>query len=302
MLRRSFLRSRIGMAVLALAAAVGGTAIAATAANSAPQQEAKAPPSALRYVSMLDLECFRTNPYQPPPLPKPLTLTHLNPVLAGQAPWTIQNLGPRNQLCSPVAKNGNIPDEAVLDFIRYTDLSCYRIGGPNIQFPVKLRHLNPVLKDFPDREVTLLAPDQLCVPVVKNDEKPPDEVLRFVQFIDLACFRETPPVPLEASLKLTQLNKALSDLPTTEVRVRENRQLCVPVRKNAQKIPDDVLKILQYIDLEKFDIVAPAMEPLTLKLTHINPLLTGLPVEEATLLARQQLAVPVAKNGNIPQD
>jgi hypothetical protein len=299
MVRRSFLRSRAGMAVMAMVVAVGGTAIAATAANSAPRQEAGVP-GALRYVSMLDLECFRTNPYQPPPLPKPLTLTHLNPVLAGQAPWTIQNLGPRTQLCSPVAKNGKIPAEDVLDFIRFTDLSCYRIGGPNIDFQVKLHHLNPVFAEFPDRQVTLGAPDQLCLPVIKDDEKPTDEVLRFVQYVDLACFRETPQVPLDTSVKLTQLNRALSELPTTEVRVNENRQLCVPVRKNAQKIPDDVLKVLQYVDVEKFDITAPAMPQLNLRLTHINPLLTGLPVEEATLLARQQLAVPVAKNGNIP--
>jgi hypothetical protein len=287
------------MVVMAVVAAVGGTAIAATAANSAPRQEATAP-GALRYVSMLDLECFRTNPYQPPPLPKPLTLTHLNPVLAGLAPWTIQNLGPRIQLCSPVAKNGKIPPEDVLDFIRFTDLSCYRIGGPNIDFEVKLHHLNPVFAELPDRQVTLGAPDQLCLPVIKNDEKPTDEVLRFVQYVDLACFRETPQVPLDTSVKLTQLNRALSELPTTEVRVNENRQLCVPVRKNAQKIPDDVLKVLQYIDLEKFDITAPTMPQINLRLRNINPLLTGLPVEEATLLARQQLAVPVAKNGNIP--
>jgi hypothetical protein len=283
------------MAVLALAAALGGTAIATTAANSAPVL-----PSPLRYVSSLDLECFRTTPYQPPPLPAPLTLSHLNPVLAGQAPWTVAGLGPRTQLCSPVAKNGNIPSEDVLDFIRYTDLSCYRIGGPNIDFDVKLHHLNPVFANLPDRKVTLQAPDQLCVPVIKGDEQPPDEVLRFVRYIDLACFRETPQVPLGTSVKLTQLNKALSALPPTKVDVRENRQLCVPVRKNAQKIPDDVLKIVQYIDLEKFDIAAPAMAPIDLRLTHINPLLAGLPVEPARLLAREQLAVPVAKNGNIP--
>src|SRR6476469_1009226 len=300
MVRRSFLRSRIGMAVMAVVAAVAGTAIAATAANSAPQQEAKAPalPDAFPYVSSLDLECFRTNPYQPPQ--KPLTLTHLNPVLAGQAPWTIQGLGPRTQLCSPVMKNDRLPPEDVLDFVRFTDLSCYRIGGPNIQFPVKLSHLNPVLKDFPDRAVTLLAPEQLCVPVIKNDEKPPDAVLRFVEFIDLACYRETPQVPLETTLKLTQLNRALSDVQPTDVRVRENRQLCVPVRKNAQKIPDDVLKIVQYIDLEKFDIIAPTMAPFTLRLTHINPPPASLPAEEATLQARWQLAVPMAKTGNVP--
>ncbi|MFL6122556.1 hypothetical protein [Actinophytocola sp.] len=287
------------MAVVVLAAALTGTAIATTAANSAPHQ-ALALPSPLRYVSSLDLECFRTSPYTPPPLHEPITLSHLNPVLAEQARWTIDSLGPRTQLCSPVAKNGVIPPTGVLDFVQYTDLSCYRISGPNMNLPVKLSHLNPVLKDFPPRAVTLLTPEQLCVPVIKNQEVPPAEVLRFVQYIDLACFRETPQVPLGTSLKLTQLNKALSPIPTTEVGVGVNRQLCVPVRKNDQEIPDDVLKIVQWIDLEKFDISAPTPPPIELKLRHINPLLTDLPNEPAVLLARQQLGVPMAKNGKIP--
>lgn len=297
MLRRSFLRSRIGIAVAVLVAALAGTAIAATAA---PQKSPILPPSPLRYVSSLDLECFRTTPYTPPPLAAPIVLSHLNPVLAEQARWTIQSLGPRTQLCSPVAKNGQIPSEDVLDFVRYTDLSCYRITGPNINYPVKLSHLNPVLKDFPVRGVTLGAPEQLCVPVIKNQSVPPDEVLRFVRYIDLACFRETPQASLNTQLKLTQLNKELSDIPTTLVDVRLNRQLCVPVRKNNQEIPDDVLKIVQYIDLEKFDIAAPTPPAVQLRLRHINPLLTGLPIEPATLVGREQLAVPMAKNGQIP--
>ena len=37
-----------------------------------------------------------------------------------------------------------------------------------------------------------------------------------------------------------------------------NRQLCVPVQKNNQVIPDDVLNVVRWVDLEKFDIVTPA--------------------------------------------
>lgn len=290
-------RSRLGIAALVLAAAIGGTTAVAATTTAAP---AKAPwPTPARFVAHLDLECFRTTPYTPQ-LPGPLTLRHLNPVLAGQAPWTINQLGQRQQLCSPVAKNDKIPPTEVLAFVQYVDLSCYRIGGPNINFPLTLSHLNPLLTDLPRREVRIMAPEQLCLPVIKNDSVPPDEVLRLVRYIDLVCYRELPQVPLGIKLKLTQLNPELKDIPPATVGVRENRQLCVPVRKNTQQIPDEVLKIVQYVDLEKFDIEAPAMHAVDLRLRHINPLLQGMPAEPATLVERQQLALPMSKNGNDP--
>ncbi|TDV43563.1 hypothetical protein [Actinophytocola oryzae] len=295
MLRRS--RTRIGVAALVLAAALAGTAVAAATTSSA---KAPALPSPKDFVSNLDLECFRTSAYTPPPLHSPLTLSHLNPVLAGLPRWTVETLGPRTQLCSPVAKNDVLPPKEVLEFVRYVDLSCYRISGPAVGFPLTLSHLNPQLAHLPRRQVTVVSPEQLCVPVIKNDSVPPDEVLRLVRYVDLVCYRETPQASLGLSLLLTQLNPVLADIPPTKVDVTPNRQLCVPVRKNNQDIPDDVLKIVQWVDLEKFDVVAPAMHQIDLKLRHINPLLADLPAEPATLVSRHQLALPVAKNGNTP--
>jgi hypothetical protein len=295
MLRRSLLRSRIGAAVLILVAAVTGTTIAATSTTAAPKAPYLPPPR--EFVANLDLECFRTNLYQPPPLPGPLTLSHLNPVLADEARWEVTSLGARNQVCVPVAKNGRIPPKEVYDFVSNVDLSCYRVSGPSLNRELVLNHLNPVLEHLPRKLVNVFEPQQLCLPVIKNGVKPSDEVMRLVRFIDLVCYRETQPVPMDESLKLTQLNRVLEGLPTVEVRVRENRQLCVPVRKNNQDIPDEVLKIIQWIDLEKYDIVAPTMPTVTLKLDHINPLFANWPTEPATLFAPLQLAVPVAKNG-----
>lgn len=295
MLRRSLLRSRLGVAVLILAAALAGTVTVTTVATSAPK--APALPTPREFVTNLDLECFRTNPQQAPPLPGPLTLSHLNPVLADEARWTVTSLGPRNQLCVPVAKNGRIPPKEVLDFVSNVDLSCYRIGGPSLNRQLVLSHLNPVLEHLPRKVVNVFEPQQLCLPVIKNGVMPPPEVLRLVQSIDLVCYRETPPVPMDESLKLTQLNPELKNIPDVEVRVRENRQLCVPVRKNNQDIPDEVLKIVQAIDLEKYDVVGPTLVPFEIKLTHINPLFKDWPTEVAVVQARQHLAVPVAKNG-----
>jgi hypothetical protein len=301
MFRSSLSRSRLGAAVLALVAALAGTA-AATTPNDPPLTAAPGLPSPYDFVSSLDLECFRTSPYTPPPVPGgQLTLEHLNPVLAPQAArWTINSIGPRQQLCTPVAKNGVIPKSDVLEYVRYIDLACYRIGGPTLEVPLTLEHLNPVLSHLPRKEVRLMEPQQLCLPVIKNDAVPPSGPLRVLMSTDLVCYREVPQVPMNMSLKLTQLNPVLANLPTTEVGVRENRQLCVPVRKNNQEIPQLILDIVQWIDLEKYDIAAPTVPAVDLRLRHVNPLMQGWPAEPATLLSPRQLAVPVAKNGKLP--
>lgn len=297
MFRRSFFRSRLGVAVLFLVAALAGTAAAATGTTAAPRSPF--PPNPAVFVANLDLECFRTDPHAPPPLTEPLTLSHLNPVLADEARWTVSTLGPRNQLCVPVAKDGRIPPKEVYDFVSNVDLSCYRVEGPSLNREIILNHLNPVLEHLPRKQVAVFEPQQLCLPVIKNGRVPSPEVLEFVRWIDLVCYREIPPVPMNESLKLTQLNPELKSIPDTDVRVRENRQLCVPVRKNDQKIPDEVLRIIRWLDLEKYDIVGPTMLPFDVKLTHINPLFKGWS-EPAKLLERQQLAVPVAKDGHQP--
>ena len=80
------------------------------------------------FASALDLECFRINQYAPPATN--IVTTHLNPVLANLPVETV-TLGVREQLCVPVAKNNVIPPQAVLDFVKYVDLSCYRIQGFN---------------------------------------------------------------------------------------------------------------------------------------------------------------------------
>jgi hypothetical protein len=293
MSRRSLTRTRIGLAAIALLVSIAGIGAATPASG-----QALVLPTPKDFVSHLDLECFQTDPGQPPQLPTALVLSHLNPALAN-LPRFQAILGPRTQLCAPVAKNDRIPPSPALDFIRFVDLSCYQLRniGPGPIVPLKLNHLNPQLANLPTKEIRLLEPEQLCLPVIKNGVFPPTrEVFNLIQFIDLACFREDPPVPLNIGLRLSQLNPELRSIPPTAVRVTDNRQLCVPVRKNNQEIPRDVLNIVQWIDLEKYDIVAPPIPAFDLKLTHINPLFKGWS-EPATLLERQQLAVPVAKDG-----
>ena len=293
MFRSTLARTKLGVMVLALSACVTMPGAAA-----APPLAAPALPTPFDFVSNLDLECFRTDPYVPP-LSGPIVTRHLNPVLA-QLPTEAHTLGPREQLCVPVAKNGRIPPPAVLQFIQHVDLACYRIQGQTLNYPLSLRHLNPVFQGVPAKNTTLVTPEQLCLPVIKNGMMPPPEVLRLVSHIDLKCYRVGNQSPLNAGLVLSQLNPLLVNLPRAQVSVRESRQLCVPVQKNNQAIPQDVLNIVRWIDMEKYDIFGTTVPTMSLVLSHINPLLVNLPREQAIITGRHQLMLPVAKNNVIP--
>jgi hypothetical protein len=273
-------------------------AMVAAAFLVAPSATALALPSPKAFTSYLDLECFKTTSYQPPTTT--LTLRHLNPVLS-DLPTEQVTLGPREQLCVPVTKNQVNPPSGVIDFIRYVDLSCYRIGGITVNRSLVLSHLNPVLQDLPREQVTMTTPQHLCVPVAKNGVVPPSEVLALVSHIDLKCYGITPNTLMNRKLLLSQLNPVLvGQIPAASVQVTYGRQLCVPVLKAGDNVPSEVLNIVRWLDLEKFDVVAPAISPVTLNLKHLNPVLGNLPAETATLTGAAQLGVPVAKNGQFP--
>ncbi|WP_329430007.1 hypothetical protein OG339_17370 [Streptosporangium sp. NBC_01495] len=273
-------------------------AILAVAFLCVPPASALALPTPKDLTAYLDLECFKTSPYQPPAAT--LTLRHLNPVLSTLPTETVI-LGERQQLCVPVAKNNQTPPSTVLNFIRFIDLACYKISGTTVTTGLVLSHLNPLFQSLPRTQISMNTPQQLCVPVVKNNVFPPDEVLSLVRHIDLKCYGITPNTSLNQQLSLRQLNPVLTPIiPTHGAQVLNARQLCVPVQKAGDNIPEEVLKIVRWIDLEKFDIVTPALPAVSLSLRHINPVLAGLPPEPAVLSGASQLALPVAKNGNFP--
>lgn len=285
--------TRIAAVTVALVATLTGTGATATGPPTA-----QALPTPKDFVSYLDLECFRTPQYVPPTTT--VTVSHLNPVLAG-LPTETHVLGVREQLCVPVAKNNQIPPSSVLDFVRYVDLSCYRIQGQTVSFPLSLRHLNPLFASMPAKSTAIGVPEHLCVPVIKNNVMPPTEVFNLVRYIDLKCYRVANTNPLNVGLQLTQLNPVLGGVPPASVGVLNARQLCVPVRKNNQVIPADVLNIVRWVDLERYDITGHSLPtPITLLLRHINPLFATLPQETVTIQAGIQLMLPVAKNNAIP--
>ncbi len=275
---------------------LGAAGVAASAAGA----HAQALPTPFDLASGLDLECYRT---PGPALNINLDLSHLNPVLQDLPPHQVivRELA---QTCVPVRKNNVWPEPSALPFLRHVDFACYRIEAAPLPNPVPLglTHLNPVLQGLPQHGVVLEQPAQLCVPVAKNDTLPPPEVLALVRYIDLECYRTDPGPHPQFGLWLSQLNPQLLGIaPHAMALVPEPRQLCVPVRKNAQFIPPAILERVRWIDLEKFK-AAPDVKiaPTNITLRHLNPLLVGFPPVPVVLEEATSLLVPVAKNGQIP--
>ena len=202
---------------------------------------------------------------------------------------------------------GAQPPPTPAEFVKFLDLRCYDIPNqPPLGLPLWLDHLNPVFREFgaPPEHVVLHEPQDLCVPVRKNSQVVPSSVLPFLQFADLKCYRIDGP-PLDLPLQIDQLNPDIAALfgPSTHVIVREPQQLCVPVAKNGQFPPPDVQKLIEFLDLKCYRVDAPPIPTSPIKLTHLNPLFSGIPTEKAHIWnAPQQLCVPVAKNGKFPPD
>jgi len=117
------------------------------------------------------------------------------------------------------------------------DVKCYRVESHQVvgTQPINLPHLNPLFSTLPTEtaKFAALPPNQLCVPVSKNKQTPPDTVLPIIQYSDVLCY----PIqgqPLNRPLTLTHLNPVLRGmgLPPENVVVTTTDKLCVPVAKN----------------------------------------------------------------------
>jgi hypothetical protein len=189
-------------------------------------------------------------------------------------------------------------------FVRFLDLRCYDIPGqPPLGVPLTLTHLNPVFANFPAEHVILQEPEDLCVPVRKNNQVVPPASLPFLQYADLKCYRIDGP-PLNFNVNLSQLNPAIAALygANVNVVVREPQQLCVPVAKDGQIPPPDVLNLIRFLDIKCYRVDAPLIPAAPINLTHLNPLFSGIPTEPTRIFgpAPIQLCVPVAKNNQFP--
>jgi hypothetical protein len=263
---------------------------------------AQLPASPRRFVDNLDVRCYQISG---PALNVPLRLDHLNPLFVSMhLPFENVVLGAPQQLCVPVEKNGVVPPSDTLPFIQFIDWKCYGISGPSLNLPLTLTQLNPVIAGLvgPTVGVTVGAPQQLCVPVVKNNTNPPANVLALVQYLDVKCYGVTSSGGPAAVVTLNHLNPLLAGRPSEKSTLGQVPvQLCVPVTKNQQPVPDTVIQYVEYSDVLCYPASGASLSQ-NLTLTHINPVLVamGLPPENVLVGNSLKLCVPVAKNGMLP--
>jgi hypothetical protein len=259
------------------------------------------PPALVQWVANLDLACYLI-PNQPA-ANVPLRLDHLNPLFQWlQLPPENVVLQSPQDLCVPVYKNGVQPPADVLPFIQWLDWKCYGITGPSLNLKLQLTNLNPVISRMvgPTVNVTVLDPVQLCVPVLKSNTstppQPPPSVLHLIQNLDVKCYNVATPNLPPQPITLNHLNPLFSTFPAVNATIATPRRLCVPVEKNLQAPPADVLCAIQNSDVLCYDLVAPQLNQ-NLFLTHLNPVLTGmhLPVENVWVTASDTLCTPVSK-------
>lgn len=262
-----------------------------------------APPAPAAFVKHLDVRCY-TIPNQPA-LGINLQLNHLNPVLTGMGlPAENVTVGPPQDLCVPVRKNTQTVPADVLTYIRFVDWKCYAISGPPLNLSLALNQLNPVMANLvgATSNVIVREPQQICVPVYKNNAIPPPDVQELINYLDVKCYRiETSQNPAGKQLTLWHLNPLITNPPETVNFLGPAHQLCVPVKKNLQSPPPAVLPIIQYSDVLCYRTTgAPLNRNFTL--THLNPVLKamGLPAESITTTNPSKVCVPVAKNGFFP--
>jgi len=184
-------------------------------------------------------------------------------------------------------------------FVDNLDVRCYQIPNqPPLNVPLALTHLNPVLAGLPVENVVLGSPQELCVPVRKNNAVIPDDTLPFIRFIDWKCYGIQGP-SLDLPLALTHLNPVTAGLfpPNLNVTVREPQALCVPVVKNNSNPPGFVQALVQHLDVKCYRVEAQQNVSAVFNLKHLNPLLAGIPAENSTVGPNpNRLCVPVRKN------
>lgn len=134
------------------------------------------PDNVRRLVEHVDVACYEIYP-ESQTKPFNLHLTHLNPIFRemGLTEEKIVVETPEH-VCVPVAKNGKMPPNEVLQYVQWIDFSKYAAYTPNERkpIPLTLSHLNPQFVNFDRFKIEVLGIDQLAVPVAKNGKLPPD--------------------------------------------------------------------------------------------------------------------------------
>lgn len=202
-------------------------------------------PLALPIVEWTDQACYEASAA---PVDVEVTASHLNPELA-HLPDEDVKLVELQRVCLPVRKNDSDPPNVVRRIVRHVDTACYRVDEPtpDAQTPLDLSHLNPeiVAHDLADRRAELRRARRLCVPIGKNQEPVPEQVRRYVEWIDFLQYGITPRTAADAPafegpipLRLHHMNPLFAQKQPFDVVLKPARSLMVPIAKDGQLPPD----------------------------------------------------------------
>lgn len=219
---------------------------------------------------------------------------------------------PQDDLLPPEADDADLDAAALAlpgpnQFVSGLDLECFDTPGPALNLNVQLSHLNRVLVGLglPAHTVTIRELQQTCVPVQKNGVPPQAAALPFIQQVDLACYRVDAGPIHPVTITLKHLNPVFANFPAHMVTLSQPTQLCLPVAKNNVIPSPEILRLVQFIDLECYKVDPIGTHPtFTVNLKQLNPQLGGIAPHNMTLVPNpRQLCVPVRKNNQaIPTD
>jgi len=278
--------------------AVLGSLAVASAASPLPS-------SPRRFVDNLDERCYQILPPQPP-LNLQLALSFLDPVLVKKglkaAGVVLQE---PQRLCVPVEKNNVPPPGDTLPFISALDWKCYGVKGPSLGVKLQLTQLNKIAAKLlgPTVEVVVGPPQQLCVPVMKNKWVPQPAVQHLDQYVDVECYAVQSTQSVAGKpITLSHLNPLFKSRPPEPLKFTlPPTQLCVPVAKDNQTPPPDVLPFVRYADVLCYPMGGINLDSL-LTLTQLDPVMLAHKVlpEKVSVGVARTLCLPVAKDGDLP--
>jgi len=277
----------------------------ALVALAAPGAASPLPSSPRRFVDNLDERCYQILQPQPP-LNLKLGLDFLDPLLVkkGLHPGSVVLQVPQS-LCVPVEKDKTAPAGDTLPFITSLDWKCYGAKGASLNLKLKLTQLNPIAAKLlgPDVEVAVGALQQLCVPVMKNQWVPQPAVQHLDQYVDVACYAvQSTQKVAGVPITLSHLNPLFTQRPPEKLKFTlPPTQLCVPVAKDGQTPPADVLPFVQYADVLCYPMAGINLDAL-LTLTQLDPVMLAHKVkpEKVSVGVPRTLCLPVAKDGDLP--
>lgn len=284
-------RSRVpALAAAATAVVLSGSAAASPAEPIAP-----------------DLECFDT---PGPRLDLELELAELDPALLqlGLAPHRAV-VREQTATCVPVARRGARPAADALPTLQAIALACYRIDAAALPAPARLgvAHASSAPALLPGDDAVLLRPVELCLPVARADAVAPD-VRRLVQFVALECHAARLAPRPDIAIAAAPLPDTLAAaMPPHALTLGGDREVCMPVARNTERIPSDVLGVVQRLAFEKIAATpapvarrpgpAPGPPSIDLALAHLSPRLVTLPVLTVALGRASGWLLPVVRRG-----